>query len=149
MKTTICSAGRRFLTVVPGLCLLSPVVLADHKRPLSDAELDQITAGSVEVNEQDELLKFEASRKTARGSNISVDGSLKLIEIPAGITIGDLNLTDNAQQNLQSLININAVNSAVNVLLNLNVTIDSSVGSINQVNLSEVLPGPLLVLPGN
>jgi hypothetical protein len=52
------------------------------------------------------------------------------------VTIGYLALSDNAQSGLQSLVNINAVNSAVNVLLNLNVSIDSSVGAINQMNLN-------------
>ena len=41
-----------------------------------------------------------------------------------------------AQQNLTSLININAVNSNVSVLLNLNVNINSSVGTLTQTNLT-------------
>ena len=47
-----------------------------------------------------------------------------------------LTLSGGAQQNLTSLININAVNSNVNVLLNLNVNINSTVGTITQVNLT-------------
>jgi hypothetical protein len=47
-----------------------------------------------------------------------------------------VNLGGNAQQNLSSLININAVNSTINVLLNLNVNINSTVGTILQSNLN-------------
>ena len=117
-----------------------------EKRLLSDAELDQVTAGNVAVNESDDTIVFEAVKETAAGRRITADGSLRIIEIPTGITFGTLTLSDNAQQNLQSLININAVNSAINVLLNLNVTIDSSVGAINQVNLTQSLP-PVPPLP--
>jgi hypothetical protein len=51
-------------------------------------------------------------------------------------TTGTLNLTASAQQNLSSLININAVNSTINVLLNLNININSTVGTILQSNLN-------------
>jgi len=54
----------------------------------------------------------------------------------AGTSIGTLTLNGNAQQNLSSLININAVNSKINVLLNLNVNINSTVGTIIQSNLN-------------
>jgi hypothetical protein len=41
-----------------------------------------------------------------------------------------------AQQNLSSLININAVNSNINVLLNLNVNLNSTVGTLTQTNMN-------------
>jgi hypothetical protein len=41
-----------------------------------------------------------------------------------------------AQQNLSSLININAVNSNINVLLNLNVNLNSTVGTLTQANMN-------------
>ena len=49
---------------------------------------------------------------------------------------GTLTLNGGAQQNLTSLVNINAVNSNVNVLLNLNVNINSTVGTITQTNMT-------------
>ena len=52
-------------------------------------------------------------------------------------TTGTINLSDNAQQNLNSLVNITAVNSNINVLLNLNVNINSTVGTVTQSNLSK------------
>jgi hypothetical protein len=51
--------------------------------------------------------------------------------------MGTLSLNGNAQQNLSSLVNINAVNSQVNVLLNLNVNINSTVGTLTQANLGK------------
>lgn len=119
------------------------------KRLLSDTELDAVTAGNVATNELEDTLTFEAVKRTASGRTIKADGSLKIIEIPTGITVGNLTLSDGAQQNLQSLININAVNSAVNVLLNLNITIDSSVGAINQLNLTESRPQIVPPLSGH
>jgi len=50
---------------------------------------------------------------------------------------GSINLSDTAQQNLTSLVNINAVNSNVNVLLNLNVNINSTVGTLTQSNMGK------------
>jgi len=45
-------------------------------------------------------------------------------------------LQDNAQQNLRSLVNIVAVNSKVQVLVNLNININSTVGAVHQANVS-------------
>jgi hypothetical protein len=50
--------------------------------------------------------------------------------------MGTLSLNGNAQQNLSSLVNINAVNSKINVLLNLNVNINSTVSTLTQSNLN-------------
>jgi hypothetical protein len=138
--------GSRSILASCALCVVAGVAAADDKRLLSDAELDATTAGSVGINVQDEQIVFEVVRKSASGRRVRADGSLRIIEVPAGITVGNLILSDNAQQNLHSLININAVNSAVNVLLNLNITVDSSVGTVNQLNWTDSLPAvpPLL-----
>jgi len=66
---------------------------------------------------------------------VTVDGAIDLERVRS-IDNAALLLQDSAQSNLQSLININAVQSAVNVLVNLNITIDSNVGEIRQLNLS-------------
>ena len=68
--------------------------------------------------------------KLAAGTLSTLTGPL------TGANIGTLSLNGNAQQNLTSLVNINAVNSSINVLLNLNVNINSTVGSILQSNLN-------------
>lgn len=121
---------------------MANAAFADEMRLMTEVELDQVTAGAASVTDLDDLMTFEAVRTTQRGKTVKVDGSLKLVESLPGITIGSLSLSDNAQSNLQSVININAVNSAVNVLLNLNVSIDSSVGAINQLNFNGMMPTP-------
>jgi hypothetical protein len=53
-----------------------------------------------------------------------------------GTNMSALTLNGGAQQNLSSLVNINAVNSNINVLLNLNVNMNSTVGTVMQSNLN-------------
>ena len=116
-----------------GLLLLSACWGAQAAEPLSDAALDAITAGA--ADETQELLEFNVKHETASGRRVEVDGAID-VERVRSIESAALLLQDSAQSNLQSLININAVQSAVNVLVNLNITIDSQVGEIHQLNLS-------------
>ena len=129
---------------VPGAILIGALLSvgayaeeASEKVELDDAQLDEITAGAAA---EDEQTVFEIVRNTRSGKTITADGSLKVLEATDLLSAGQLTLTDYAQQNLRSVVNINAVNSNVNVLLNLNVTIDSTVGTVNQFNLSGALP---------
>lgn len=108
--------------------------VANGAEPLSDLQLDSVSAGT-EAVASDELLKISAQHQTASGRNVAVDGTLDL-ERARSIDVGSLMLRDNAQSNLKSLININAVQSNVNVLLNLNIMIDSHIGELRQLNLS-------------
>jgi hypothetical protein len=79
---------------------------------------------------------FQGQTPTANGL-VSSTGSLAIQNAPiGGTTLGTLSLNGNAQQNLSSLVNINAVNSKINVLLNLNVNINSTVGTLTQSNLN-------------
>ena len=106
-------------------------------KPLSDAALDQVTAGTVSAGISDGVVRFQGQAPTANGL-VSSSGSLALQSGPlGGNTMGTLSLNGNAQQNLSSLVNINAVNSQVNVLLNLNVNINSTVGTLTQANLGK------------
>jgi hypothetical protein len=106
-------------------------------KPLSDAALDQVTAGTVSAGMSDGVVRFQGQAPTANGL-VSSSGSLALQSGPlGGNTMGTLSLNGNAQQNLSSLVNINAVNSQVNVLLNLNVNINSTVGTLTQANLGK------------
>ena len=135
-------------SLAPAACLIATGALADEKRLLTESELDAVTAGAASVESQDDLLIFEVVRKTRLGKTVRADGNLRVVEALEGVTIGNLTLSDNAQSNLHSVININAVNSAVNVLLNLNVSIDSSIGAINQLNFNGPLPA-IPSLPAN
>ena len=105
-------------------------------KPLSDAALDQVTAGSVTAGISEGVVRFAGQTPTPNGL-VSSTGSLALQSGPlAGNTMGTLSLNGNAQQNLSSLVNINAVNSKINVLLNLNVNINSTVSTLTQSNLN-------------
>lgn len=110
---------------------------ASAAEPLSDEQLDVVTAGA--ADDANDLLEFNVSHETASGRRIEVDGAID-VERVRSMENAVLLLRDSAQSNLQSLININAVQSAVNVLVNLNITIDSEVGEIHQLNLSSPPP---------
>lgn len=125
----------RLLAIV-SLALLLPAGMAQgKKKPLSDAALAKVTAGGVTATSSDGVIKFQGSASTANGV-VTGAGTLAVLTGPLTSNIGTLSLNGNAQQNLSSLVNINAVNSNINVLLNLNVNINSTVGTITQSNLA-------------
>jgi hypothetical protein len=107
-------------------------------KPLSDAALDRITAGgkdnsAVTAGISNGVIQFQGQVPTTNGL-VSGAGTMAFVQ---NNTTGTINLSDNAQQNLNSLVNITAVNSSINVLLNLNVNINSTVGTVAQSNLSK------------
>jgi len=123
--------------VIVGLLLFTHAAVAQsHKKPLSDDAMDRVTAAGVSATASQGVVKFSGQVPTPNGL-VSAAGSLAISTAPvSGTTIGSLNLNGNAQQNLSSLININAVNSTISVLLNLNINIDSTVGTVVQSNLN-------------
>lgn len=120
-----------------GFLFLSATGLAfADGRELSDEELDEVVAGTVNEELQDELLSFSYVGTAGSRHEAVVDGTLSISKTPATQTITGLLLIDNgAQTGLNALVSVNAVNSEVNVLLNLNITINSSVGEIRQINI--------------
>ena len=118
------------------LGLVALAAKADEKFQLEDSALGRVTAGTQVSGE--EIARFDFSRTTASGRTVKGDGSLVMADRARDYT---LFLGDSAQGNLRSLVNINAVNSTITVLLNLNISIDSSVGTINQLNLQGTVPG--------
>jgi len=132
----------RRLFVIASLALLIPAGMAQsparHKpQPLSDAAMDRVTAGEMTAGLSDGVVKFQGSVPTKNGL-VTGAGTMAVLTGPL-TTIqnqGTLTLSGGAQQNLTSLVNINAVNSNVNVLLNLNVNINSTVGTLTQTNLT-------------
>ena len=136
------------IRVIAAVALLSSVGFAQNATPtrargvahtkatpLSDAVLDKVTAGTVSAGVSGGVVKFQGQTPTPNGL-VSSSGSLAVQSSPLGNTTGTLSLNGSAQQNLSSLVNINAVNSKVNVLLNLNVNINSTVGTLTQSNLN-------------
>ena len=131
----------RHLLVITSFVLITQVGLAqsaarhDGER-LNDAALDQITAGGVSAGLDGGVVDFGGSVQTPNGL-VNAAGTLAVLKGPlAGANPSSITLNGEAQQNLTSLVNINAANSIVNVLLNLNVNIDSTVGSLIQSNLA-------------
>lgn len=124
------------LLAIASLALLLPMSMAQgKKKPLSDAALAKVTAGGVTATASDGVIKFQGSASTANGL-VTGAGTMEVYTGPLTTNIGTLSLNGNAQQNLSSLVNINAVNSNINVLLNLNVNINSTVGTVTQSNLA-------------
>jgi hypothetical protein len=125
--------------VIASLVLLTQVGISQTSRkptPMNDSTLDNVTAAGISATASNGVVKFQGETPTRNGL-VSSAGSLALQSGPVtGTSIGSLTLNGSAQQNLSSLININAVNSKINVLLNLNVNINSTVGTIVQSNLN-------------
>ena len=128
--------------VILGMALLASSGVAQgkakqHGKPMNDAMLDKVTAGGIRATTSDGVVKFSGEVPTQNGL-VSSTGTLAVLSAPLSstTTTGTLTLSNNAQQNLTSLININAVNSQINVLLNLNINVNSTVGTILQSNLN-------------
>ena len=124
--------------VILSLALFTQLgVSQSNKKPLDDSVLDRVTAAGVSATVSQGVVKFSGQVATANGL-VSSTGTLAMQTAPltSTTTLGSLTLNGSAQQNLSSLININAVNSQINVLLNLNININSTVGSILQSNLN-------------
>lgn len=131
----------RRLFVVASLALLIPAGMAqsaDRQRPkpLSDAAMDRVTAGGFSAGLSNGVVFFQGSVPTKNGL-VTGAGTLAVLTGPlSGSNQSTLTLNGQAQQNLSSLVNINAVSSNVNVLLNLNVNINSTVGTLTQTNMN-------------
>ncbi|MBC8211170.1 MAG: hypothetical protein H8E21_08875 [Gammaproteobacteria bacterium] len=99
---------------------------------LNEQQLDSIYAGGVIENNDNIVTRipFHIVNKHA-----TVDGDAVVIPGSSNQTSGSLMIQDGAQSHLNSMININAVNSPVEVLLNLNININSKIGSIEQNNI--------------
>jgi hypothetical protein len=134
----------RRLLMIASLALLTQAGMAQNQprvrttaQPLSDAVLDRVTAGGVTAGDTNGVIKFQGSVPTKNGL-VTGAGTLSVLTSPTSSTTnqGSITLNGQAQQNLTSLVNINAVSSNVNVLLNLNVNINSTVGTLTQTNLT-------------
>lgn len=100
---------------------------------LSDQKLNAITAGNAnsEHGSTEALTRIPFRYSSNKGS---VDGEVIVVPMTTFNETSSLLLMGNAQSNLQSFININAVNSPIQVLLNLNINVNSTIGNINQLN---------------
>ncbi len=126
----------QFIIVLGCLCMLlaGATDRAWGAQALDDAQLDQITAGSVSVEAANGQFNFqfggEANRLSVQGTGTVAAAENTVPTGPAGYLI----VRDNAQSNLRAFVNVNAVNAKVQVLINLTVIINSTVGTIHQIN---------------
>jgi hypothetical protein len=129
MYRTVVALGL-LLAVQAGVC-------QSKKKVLDDSMLDRVTAAGVTASvDPSGVINFSGVVPTANGLVTGV-GTMSIQATPlSGMTLGSLTLGGDAQQNLSSLVNINAVNSNINVLLNLTINVDSTVGSILQSNMT-------------
>ena len=110
------SLMKRFLVGTTAVALAmawAAVPLAQAQpREMNDREMDAVSGGITG--------SFDM---TQSGNMLLTDNSVQSIS-----------LSDQAQQNLSSLVNILAINSTIQVMMNINVNINSSVGTLNQGN---------------
>lgn len=127
----------RTLVVVGLLLATQASVCQSKKKALSDSMLDRVTAAGVTASVSPQgVVNFSGEVPTANGLVTGV-GSMTVQATPInGTTLGSLTLSGDAQQNLSSLVNINAVNSNINVLLNLTINVNSTIGTILQSNIT-------------
>ena len=108
---------------------------------LTEGELGEITAGAASAQLVDGVLQFQFAKETAGGRYIEGSGSVARYAEPLSGGAGSyLIVSDNAQSNLSSFITVNAVNSAVTLLVNLNININSIIGSVGQTNTGGLQP---------
>jgi hypothetical protein len=105
----------RILIVVCAILMLAPAVMAQSPAKPATADSAQSKAQPLD----DAALE----RVTAGGDNGGGSGGS-----------GGIQLSGNALQGEQSLVQINANNSTVSVLVNLTVIMNSTVGSVTQGN---------------
>jgi hypothetical protein len=135
-------AGREHMKTLIVVCFLCMVSMGatDHSwgaQVLNDEEMDQITAGTLSVGMSDDG-KFNFLLGGDKSSRLSVEGSGTVAAVnvpqPPSTPASYIIIRDSAQSNLHSFSNVNAVNSKVQVLINLTVNVNSTVGAIHQSN---------------
>ena len=110
---------------------------------MSNEELEEVTGTGADTTFSSSItptgtMDFTFDAQTKDGTPVSGSGTLDVVEKTEIINNATLSLNDSAQENLQALVNVNSVNSAIQVLLNLNVNINSIVESLDQTNQAQL-----------
>lgn len=106
-------------------------------RKLADHDLDQVTAGDFTIDFLNGAFKLQFESSAGPSKSVSGEGNMTFSAVSLPASTPGILLTEDAQQNLRSLVNINAVSSNVNVLLNLVINVNSTVSGLTQGNLVE------------
>jgi hypothetical protein len=128
----------RFFALFAALAVLACANPAQAKKyKLTNKELDQVVAGGLSTQVVQNVTNFNFQGSAGSNQTVDAQGSIQVKKLAdASQTAGSLLIQDSAQQNLRSLVNINAVNSKIQVLINMNVNINSTVGTLRQINLT-------------
>ena len=117
--------------------------------PMTEEQLETETGKGFSISTNPTgTLHFAMDELTKSGTPISASGTLDVLQNAQDINQANLNLlslSDSAQQNLQALVSVNAVDSLVQVLVNMNVNINSTVDIIEQTN--QALQNQALLTP--
>jgi len=105
-------------------------------RELTDAEMDAVTGGNAPPVDPSTDQTTTSDTGPAVITSTSINNSINTIT-----------LSDQAQQNLTSMVNILSINSSVQVMLNLNVSINSTVGTVNQGNIGSQSSTQTAIVP--
>lgn len=108
---------------------------------LTDDELGEVFARGVEVEPLGpNALAFQFD--DIGGNRVQVDGSGDLqfgaLQLANTASTNTVQVSDNAQQNLRALVNVNAANAILQVLINLNINVDSVVNGLSQTNIGNL-----------
>lgn len=127
---------RLLLTGTITLLLLGGMTPAWGLMELTDSQMDGLTAGaSVTTQVADGVLNFQFQKENGR-RHIDGEGSIAMTEETLPGPASTIIVRDNAQGNLRALVNLNAINSDIDVLINLNVNVNSTVGTVRQINFT-------------
>ena len=125
------------------VAMVSPAWAAGRK--LNDQELDRVAAGDFSAQMAGQTLQIAFDSGNKFFNHVSGEGTIKILSGPLvsacnafSCTMNNSNVSmgANAQQGLQSLVNVIAVNSWVDVLTNLNITVITGSGTQN-LNLTQ------------
>jgi hypothetical protein len=127
---------RLLFTGTIAMLLLGGLTPAWGLKELTDGQMESLTAGAnVTTQMTDGVLNFQFQKENGR-RHIDGEGSIAMTQETLPGPSSTLIVRDNAQGNLRALVNLNAINSDIDVLINLNVNINSTVGTVRQINLT-------------
>jgi len=123
----------KYVSLISFILMMLMSLEATGFEQLSDYKLKAITAGNatIDLDSADTLTRIPFHYSSKKGS---VEGEVIVIPAYSLYETSSLQISDNAQSNLRSMININAVNSPIQILLNLNINVNSNIEQIRQLN---------------
>ncbi len=131
-----------------GLLIGAPCFTADAAiEALTEAEMESVSAGGIELDPKSGDFMIDVPGIASATGTLSTS-VVDLVGQPSGGAT--LQITDQAQQHLRAMVNIAGVNSVIQVLLNLNINVQSTGLTIHQVNTGNQFGSPIAQasLPG-